>query len=164
MRNIPDEFIKQIKEFEGTVKNKAGEHIPYLCTAKKVTIGWGHNLNASPIITDTGDIITANNAVPISDEVAERVLQSDIKKVQSGMESALPWTGALPDVRYFTLVNMGFQMGIQGLLKFKRVLSAVQQKEYTQASLYMLESRWAKKQTPNRARKLSEQMKTGKWV
>jgi lysozyme len=58
---------------------------------------------------------------------------------------------------------MAFQMGVDGLLKFKNTLELIKNGKYKEASDAMLDSLWAK-QTPNRASRLSAQMKTGEWV
>ena len=41
--------------------------------------------------------------------------------------------------------------------KFKNMIKALQNRDYKQASIEMLDSRWAK-QTPNRAKELSDAM------
>jgi len=55
------------------------------------------------------------------------------------------------------LCEMIFQMGYSGVGKFKNMIKALQNKEYKVASIEMLDSRWAK-QTPNRAKELSDHM------
>jgi lysozyme len=59
-------------------------------------------------------------------------------------------------------MNMAFQMGITGLMKFKKTLSLVEMGLYDDAADNMLKSLWAK-QTPNRAAEMAEQMRTGQW-
>jgi lysozyme len=53
-------------------------------------------------------------------------------------------------------------MGVAGLLKFKGTLGAVQRGDYDAAARGMLSSRWAQ-QTPARARRTAEAMRTGEW-
>ena len=55
------------------------------------------------------------------------------------------------------LCEMIFQMGYSGVGKFKNMIKALQNRDYTKASIEMLDSRWAK-QTPNRAKELSDHM------
>jgi len=45
---------------------------------------------------------------------------------------------------------MGFQLGVRGLLNFRRMWTALEQKDYAMAAEEALDSRWAE-QTPNRA-------------
>ena len=58
---------------------------------------------------------------------------------------------------YGIMVEMAFQMGGNGLSKFKKTLEAVNRKDYKVASAEMMDSKWAT-QTPERAKELSELM------
>ena len=53
-------------------------------------------------------------------------------------------------------------MGIDGLLGFKNTLEAVRTGQYDRAADGMFQSMWAK-QTPERAKRMSEQMRTDQW-
>ena len=55
------------------------------------------------------------------------------------------------------LCNMCFQLGKAGVGKFKKMFENVAKLNFKEASLEMLDSRWAK-QTPNRAKYLSDKM------
>lgn len=57
---------------------------------------------------------------------------------------------------------MCFNLGIAGLLKFKKFIAAVNDGFFELAAKEMLDSLWAK-QVGNRAIELSEQIKTGEW-
>ena len=59
------------------------------------------------------------------------------------------------------LVEMVFQLGIGGVGKFKKMWSALDNEDYGEASFQMMDSLWAK-QTPNRAEKLSQKMRSAK--
>ena len=64
----------------------------------------------------------------------------------------------MPEKAQDVIVEMCYQMGINGFSKFKKTIDHLMRKDYKAASVEMLDSRWAK-QTPNRAKKLSNQMK-----
>ena len=55
--------------------------------------------------------------------------------------------------------EMCYQLGINGVSKFKKTLAYMQDKKYDKAAVEMLDSLWAK-QTPNRAIKLSNIIKS----
>ncbi|MNR52556.1 hypothetical protein D3C85_1724170 [compost metagenome] len=57
---------------------------------------------------------------------------------------------------------MAFNLGVEGLLKFKNTLRLVEIGDYKSASVEMLNSAWAR-QVGNRAKRLSKQMLTGEW-
>ena len=80
------------------------------------------------------------------------------------MFQQLPWVTNLDEARQGVLANMTFEMGIDGLLEFKDTLLAVQAGDYQVASEEMLKSKWATKDAPARAQRLSLQMATGKWI
>jgi lysozyme len=63
----------------------------------------------------------------------------------------------LSETRKSVLVNMAFNLGVAGLMKFKNMLKAVSEKRWEDASSEMLNSRWAD-QVGNRAIELSEMM------
>ena len=58
------------------------------------------------------------------------------------------------------IIEMIFQLGGNGVSKFRKMWQALQQDppDYAEASVQMLDSRWAK-QTPNRAQEMAEHMK-----
>lgn len=132
-------LIDQIKRHEG-LKLK-----PYHCTEGRLTIGYGRNLD------DVG----------ISKDEAEELLLNDLSKVETKLEASGLLRGH-NDARKAVIVNMCFQLGFTGLLKFKRMLGAFSRKEYELAAKEMLDSRWSM-QTPNRAKELSDQMLTGEF-
>ncbi len=122
-----------------------GERLrPYRCTAGKLTIGVGRNLE------DRG--ITA--------EESAMLLSNDISREERELLAALPWVAKLSEVRQRVLLDMSFNLGLQGLLAFKRTLAAIQAGQYQQAAGMMLESLWAR-QVGQRAQRLSQMMATG---
>lgn len=90
------------------------------------------------------------------------LLDNDIEDRIDALTIRLPWFGLLDDARQGVLLNMSFQMGVDGLLGFVRTLERIRVGDYSGAAASMLESKWAK-QTPARAKRMAEQMKTGDW-
>ncbi|NBW63451.1 MAG: lysozyme [Synechococcaceae bacterium WB4_1_0192] len=123
-----------------------GERLrPYRCTAGKLTIGVGRNLE------DRG--ITAQESAYL--------LANDIAAEERELLRALPWVAKLDEVRQRVLLDMSFNMGIVGLLAFKRTLATIQAGDYRAAASMMLDSKWAG-QVGQRAERLSRMMATGK--
>ncbi len=119
---------------------------PYQCTADKLTIGVGRN------IEDRG----------ITEDEARYLLKNDIKIVEDELLSKKPMVAELDAVRQRVLVDMGFNLGIPTLLKFQNMWLAIEQEDFIQASIEMMDSRWAR-QVGQRAHKLSEAMRIGEW-
>jgi lysozyme len=63
--------------------------------------------------------------------------------------------------RFDVVVEMCFQLGMNGVAKFTNTLKAIHERRWDDAAREMLDSRWAK-QTPSRAHELAEVMRTGK--
>ena len=119
---------------------------PYQCTADKLTIGVGRN------IEDRG----------ITEDEARYLLKNDIKIVEDELLSKKPMVAELDAVRQRVLVDMGFNLGIPTLLKFQNMWLAIEQEDFIQDSIEMMDSRWAR-QVGQRAHKLSEAMRIGEW-
>jgi lysozyme len=131
-------LIRQIRLHEGERLK------PYRCTAGKLTIGVGRNLD------DRG----------ITREESAMLLDGDIRLLEIELFRALPWASALDDVRQRVLLDMAFNLGLPGLLQFKRTLEAIRTGQYQQAATMMLDSLWAR-QVGQRAERLSRMMATG---
>ena len=118
---------------------------PYRCTAGKLTIGIGRNLD------DRG----------ISQKEAYAMLGRDIHDCEQWLIDEIPdvYCG-LDEIRQSVLLNMCFNLGIKGLLEFKNTLSLIGAGDWERAANNMLASRWAK-QVGLRAIELSELMRKG---
>lgn len=100
---------------------------PYMCPAGRLTIGVGRNLD------DVG--ITSGEAMAL--------LDNDIDRVISELDRYAPWWKELDPPRGEALANMCFNLGMGGLLKFSRMLEAMETGDYHRAADEMLDSRWA---------------------
>ena len=139
-----DNLIKQIISEEGEVLNAYQDHLGYL------TIG-------------VGRLIDKRMGGGISQDESRYLLSNDIKKFTDSVAKALPFYNDLNDARKGVLIGMAFQMGINGLLQFKQTLQLIKLGNYEDASKNMLNSLWAR-QAPERAKRMAQQMATGKWV
>ena len=119
---------------------------PYRCTAGKLTIGVGRNLD------DCG----------ISQKEAYALLDNDIRKCEQQLLDEIPVIyNALDEARQSVLLNMCFNLGLKGLLGFNNTLAFIAAGDWERAANGMLASKWAK-QVGFRAIELSEMMRKGK--
>lgn len=109
-----------------------------------------------------GRLIDERKGGGITADESTLLLDNDVNKREAALLERLPWFSTLDPIRQGVLLNMSFQMGVGGLLAFKNTLAMVQGGDYAGAAQGMLNSRWAT-QTPERAHRLSEQMRTGAW-
>ena len=150
-----EHLLDQLKRHEGFRKRV------YLdtCTPPKPTIGYGYNLEANPLHLSSLEISQAHTK-GINQVEAERLLKLMITQCRHQLEVTLPFFSKLDTVRQDVLINMAFNLGLAGLLKFKKSLLLIEAGEYSQASVELLNSKWAK-DVGNRALELSTQMKSG---
>ena len=109
-----------------------------------------------------GRLIDARKGGGLRDDEMDYMLRNDINDRIDALTRALPWFQDLDDVRKGVLLNMAFQLGTEGLLGFTTTLGLVKQGNYAEASRQMLKSKWAG-QTPERAKRMSDQMREGVW-
>lgn len=109
-----------------------------------------------------GRLIDERKGGHLSDSEIDMLLDNDIASCVAALSDALPWFAKLDEVRQAVLISMAFQLGVAGLLKFQIALGSVETGDYATAGDEMLQSRWAK-QTPGRARRLADMMRSGNW-
>jgi lysozyme len=121
---------------------------PYRCPAGKLTIGYGRNLD------DVG----------VTDDEAMAMLEHDVDASIADCQKVFPWFEGLDQVRQGVIVQMRFQLGLAGLLGFRNVLRAIARRDFVDAATEMLDSQWARDDSPARAQRLAKAMRTGKPV
>ena len=132
---------------------------PYLCPAKKLTIGYGRNLE------DNG----------ITPREAEILLENDLLLLKLILEDKIKFFHKLDHIRQNVLIEMAYNMGLSNLLNFKNTLNYLKNKDYENASKEMLNSKWheqlkqydlqdgKKSDEPLRSEYLSKVMREGKY-
>lgn len=95
-------------------------------------------------------------------DVAESdlLLRDDIEFFDKQLTDALPWYPALDDVRSRVMLEMGFNLGLNGVLGFHDMLAAIEAQDWRKAEAGMLSSHWAR-QVGVRATRLATMMLTG---
>lgn len=132
-----DILIEQLKRHEG-LRLK-----PYRCSAGKLTIGYGRNLD------DKG----------VSEFEATEMLWADAVESMDWATEEFP---ELDEVRQAVIANMHFNLGPARLRLFHKMYQALRVGAYSTAADEMLDSKWAK-QVGSRADELATQMQTGLW-
>lgn len=130
-------LIKQIKHHEG-YRSRV-----YKCTEGYDTIGYGFAIK---------DLV-------VSEEVCEMILLEKLEFLEKSIKNRFSWYEESPQVIKEVIINMCYQLGVSGFSRFRKTISYLEKENYLEASKEMLRSRWAK-QTPNRAKELSEIVKS----
>lgn len=116
---------------------------PYKCTAGKLSIGYGRN------IEDNG----------ISAYEADVLLNDDIQNCYAQCIK-FPFWNKLNEVRQAVLLDMCYNLGFARLNGFKKMLKALERLDYKTAAKEMLDSKWAR-DVKSRSTELAELMMSG---
>ena len=131
------DLLKELKKHEGF------EPRVYKCTEGVDTIGYGF----------------AIKDLYLDEDIAELILMRKIQKLLERIIVVFPWFENSPEEIKFVVTNMCYQLGLKGFSKFKKTIYYFETEQYEEGSSEMLDSLWAK-QTPNRAKELSEIVKS----
>jgi lysozyme len=136
-------IIEMLRKHEGV------EKYAYKCTAEKVTIGVGRNIDKS-------------GGIGLSDDEIDYLLSNDIKRVSAELIRAFSWYSELDEVRKDAMIDMCFNMGLPRLSKFKNSLAAMANGDYDIAALEFLDSNWAK-QVGSRSITITDMIRSGEY-
>lgn len=134
-----------LTQTEAYIKQEEGyrRHM-YKCPSGKWTIGIGLNLEAG-----------------LPEDEAETILRLRLDKLKAQLGAELPWFSSLNEARQAALLSMAYQMGVLGLMGFTTTMRLLADGQWEEASRQMLNSRWATKQTPERARRTAYMVRYG---
>ena len=121
------------------------EQFPYMDTTNNLTIGIGRNLSFRGISLNEADFL----------------LDGDITYFNDRLNEYLPFFKNMSEERQIALIDMCFNLGFNGFMKFKKMLLALERKDYEEAANEMIKSDWAE-QVKKRAIDLSNIIRTGK--
>jgi lysozyme len=98
----------------------------------------------------------------VGDVWKQCILENKIQEMQ-GRELLRNALAKCNDARTDVLLSMAYQLGVEGVLQFKNMLSAIVAEQFNDAADAMMNSLWAR-QTPGRARRHAEMMRSGTYV
>lgn len=155
------EIEKQlVSEFEAETESELAieegdRSMPYRDSEGILTIGMGHNLEASPL--PLGWI------APLTFAQIVQLRRMDILKAESALAIKLPWTIGLPEgPRKGALIDLVFNMGIGRVLKFVNFLAAFKAGDWIAAAAELLDSDYGRK-LPTRSARLAKQIRDNAW-
>lgn len=125
------------------------------------TVGVGHLIDPARGANPAPFGMDLRNGGDITPEQSAQLLDVDIDAKSAEMDRRAAWWTGLTDDRQRVLINMAFQLGVSGLLGFRKAIAAMQVGDYAEAAAQMRDSAWARTQTPVRAARLIERMALG---
>ena len=139
-----EEVKPSIIAHEGKINKIYKDHLG------NATFGIGH------LVLPTDDL---EEGVEYPDEKVMEIFEKDFEISKEGANLFIPEENIHPTA-FGIVIEMCFQLGLPRLQKFKRFHYHLNKCEYEESAAEMLDSVWAKKQTPNRAKALADKMKS----
>lgn len=105
-----------------------------------------------------GFLVDSRKGDKLPMSVADAWLDYKLQEKIDGLDVNLPWWKDQPEEVQEALVNMAYQLGVEGLLKFKTTLALLQSGDRKGAATQALKSLWAQ-QTPARAKRVTDKIR-----
>ena len=125
--------LELVKEAEGFEPHE------YRCTAKKLTQGYGRNLEVHPLSDEEKAELNEDGSV--SKEVAEKWALKELNECEYKLSQNIIYQKQT-EVRKAVLLDMCFNIGYSGLMKFKKMWFALGERDYAEASRQMKDSKY----------------------
>lgn len=139
----------KMETLQNYIKQNEGLRLkPYLCSKGKLTIGYGRNLDDRGITTEEAMLMLIND-IQIAIVDLYRIFNND--EVVNGLSNN----------RQMVLIDMMLNLGATRFSKFKQTIRAVKKNDYNRASDEILDSKYARKDVPNRAKRNADIMRKG---
>ena len=126
------------------------------------TIGVGRCLDKNPLTPEEkracGDLSQG-----ITKNAAYMLLRNDVRRCEEQLRKNIPFYTSLEVERQYALLDICFQQGINGLLKYKKMLKAMEEKNFKLAEKECLDSNYHR-QTKSRCERIAHLIGTGEWV
>ena len=145
-KNTLEKLKADLIRHEGLVNSLYLDHLGFK------TGGVGHL-----ITQDDKDYINQPVGSPVDKKTINKWLSNDIKKAVVDCKTLFNDFEKLPNECQCLLANMAFNLGRTRLGKFKKLIAAIADNDYKEASIQMKDSRWFK-QVKGRAVEMCERM------
>jgi lysozyme len=109
-----------------------------------------------------GRLIDPRKGGGISLDESRYLLRNDIASKTAQCDQRFEWFATLDDARQGVIVCMAFQLGVNGVANFKKMIAAIEVSDWSEAAKQMKDSAWHE-QTPQRCERMAEIMRTGVW-
>ncbi len=140
---MSERLIEQLKVHEGV------EAFAYHCTANKLTIGVGRNIDK-------------DGGLGLSEDEIDYLLKNDIYRCRKELSETFSWFDDLDSVRQDALCNLHFNLGLTRLLGFKKALGFMASGDFYMAADEFLDSNW-RNQVGDRAIEVTDQIRDGEY-
>lgn len=124
----------------------------YYCSEGYPTIGKGTKIGPKGAPLD-------HYTFTVSEKTADCMMEEELRATRLKLIKH-NWYVNLNEDRQAIIKSMAYQLGYVGLMKFKKMIAALECKNFEEAARQALDSRW-RKQTPARASRHARVLRTG---
>ena len=118
-------------------------------------IGVNEGFRSKPYKCSEGVWTIGHGLTWITEEESLIILSGRISELHLKLSKDLEWYDDMPPEVKGVLIEMVYQIGYSGVMKFKKMIVNMKDHNWKGAATEMLDSLWAK-QTPNRANQLAD--------
>ena len=133
---------------EMIVKHEGHEPRVYKCPNGFDTIGYGFAIKDLFFDKETSDF------------VLDKKIRGILGGISADEDDWDTWFFKKPQAVKEVLINMIYQIGFSGVKKFKKTIRYIKEDNFSLAAEEMLDSKWARSDSPNRAKELSDIVKS----
>ena len=124
---------------ESVKANEGYRSQPYKCSNNVLTIGYGF----------------AVKDLELDEDICDMIRERKLDKLIEDVNDKWIWVADLPDKAQHVLYEMVYQIGLKGVSMFQLTLEHLENHDFLLASKEMLNSKWARSDSPNRALRMS---------
>ena len=140
-------MLFEVLRYEEGYRSKA-----YYCSERYPTIGIGTKIGPK-------DAPLSHYTFTVTEKIADAMLEEEVRHIREKLLQHR-WYVDLNEDRQTIIKSMAYQLGYAGLMKFKKMIAALESKNFDEASRQALDSRWHK-QTPSRAARHARVLQSG---
>lgn len=151
--------------YESIGAHEGTREIPYTDSKGLWTVGRGTCLETNPITGSQWKYLLDNRLIQLSitEDGMDYLVSAKVSEVIAALEAGLRGWDGINDVRQNCLVEMGYQISGYGCLSFPKMRAAIEQGNWNEAARQGMDSKWAKIDSPNRAREMMRILESGEW-
>ena len=141
--------MRDLEKLKETIAEHEGfEPRVYKCPNGYDTIGYGFAIKDLYMDKEIADLIL------------DKKIRGILSQIMADEQDWDTWFFEKPQAVKEVLINMIFQIGFSGVKKFKKTIQYIKEDNFLMASEEMLDSKWARSDSPNRAKELSDIIKS----
>lgn len=103
-----------------------------------------------------GFLIDKDKGGRLPDPICRAWLDYKLDEIDAAFDREIPWWRTRPENVQLALCQMAYQLGVAGTLGFKKMIACIQAGDYGGAKAHALDSKWARDDTPERAKRVTD--------